>query len=118
MTDDVMHVGIEEPIQKRKDVLSIAIDVIQSLKEFEIHKKVNKEKAVYRRNFIQTIKELSRDIQEFKEKIPTMHVKEEEKEVKKEKITAIKIPITKRTKTHLTKLEDDITSLRDKIASL
>ena len=122
MTNSVMHVGIEEPVQKRKEVLNIAIDAIQTLKEFEIHKKINREKAVYRRHFIQIVKELSASIQEFKEKIPVMHIheekKEEEKPKEKAKVKIIKKPVIKRSKTHLDKLEDDISSLRDKIASL
>ena len=124
MSDQMMHVGIEEPVQRRKEVLKIAIDAIQILKDFEIEKKYNKEKSVYRKHFIQIVKELSNTIREFREMMPAVHVhppKEEEKEEEKPKakpIVVVKKPVKKRAKTHLDKLEDDISSLREKIAGL
>ena len=44
--------------------------------------------------------------------------KGEEKPKEKVEIKIIKKPVIKKSKTHLDKLEDDISSLRDKIASL
>lgn len=123
MSNTVMHVGIEEPVQKRKELLNIAVDTIQTLKDFEVHKKISRENAVYRKHFIQAIKEINQAIHDFKERIPAMHIphpKEEKKEGPKEKapkIAIIKKPV-KRSQTHLDKLEDDISSLKDKIANL
>jgi len=123
MSNQVMHVGIEEPVQRRKEVLNIAIDAIQTLKDFEIEKKYSKEKSVYRKHFIQIVKELSNTIGEFREMMPAVHVhhpKEEakEEEMPKAKPIVVKKPVKKRAKTHLDKLEDDISSLREKIAGL
>lgn len=120
---DIMHVGIEDPVQKRKELLSTAVDTIQALKDFEICKKYSKEKDVYRKHFVQVVKELSIAIHEFKEKIPVMHAphpekKEAAKPMEKPTIAIIKKPVIRRSKTHLDKLEDDIASLRDKIANL
>ena len=121
MTQDIMHVGIEYPHQNRKDLLNVAVDAIQVLKEFELHKRVNKEKDVYRKNFIHVVKELSIAIHEFKEKVPYEEVamKKEKKEPGKPvKEKPKKVAIKKIPKTHLDKLEDDIASLRSKIESL
>lgn len=118
---DVMHVGIEEPVKWRKEILSTAVDTIQALKEFELHRSINKEKDVYQKHFIQAIKELSQAIQEFKEAMPMIHahVPEEgrKEEAKPEKVE-IKKPVIKRKKTHADELEDDIAFLREKIAKL
>lgn len=123
MTNSVMHVGIENPAQNRKEILSIAIDTIQTLKEFELHKKINKEKVVYRSHFIQVVKDLSKSIQEFKDMLPAVHEHHPKKEEvvkkpeEKPKIV-VKKPHIRRSKTELDKLEDDISSLRSKIADL
>lgn len=117
-----MHIGIEEPVRQRKDVLNIAIDVIQALKTFEIHRKANREKAIYRKHFARIVKELNLTIHEFKETIPEAHIppqkKEEEEIVPSEKpeIKIIRRPIRK--KSELDKLEDDVSALKAKISSL
>ena len=118
-----MHVGIENPTKWRKVLLNAAVDSIQALKNFEIHKKINKEKAVYRKHFIQVIKNLSNSIQEFQEKLPivyTHHPQKEEvagAELEKKEKTKV-IYLKKKPRTELTKLEEDISSLKDKIASI
>lgn len=125
MSGEVMHVGIEQPVERRKEILSIAIDAIQALKDFEMSRKISKEKDVYRKHFIQVVKELNDNIQEFKEGMPAVHVqhpKEETEEVtvkpKKEeaKPAVAKKPVKK--KTHLDELEDDMARLREKISRL
>lgn len=122
MSNHVMHVGIEEPVQRRKEILKIGIYAIQALKDFEIQRKYNKEKTVYRKHFTQVIKDLSNAIEEFKESMPRLHVhhpKEEKEEKIKSKIESVIIKKHgRRAKTHLDKLEDDIADLRGKIASL
>lgn len=122
MGNEVMHVGIEEPVQKRKEVLNVAIDAIQALKGFEMHKRVNKEKDVYRKHFIQVIKELSIVIQEFKGHMPPLYVHKEEEEAEKPEEKAkpiiIKKPVQKKPKTHFDELEDDIRVLKEKISRL
>lgn len=119
---DIMHVGIEEPVKWRKEILGTAVDTIQALKEFELHRKVNKEKDVYRKHFVQVIKELSQAIQEFKGAMPLIHIPHMPEEGKKEEVKPEKIeikkPVIKRKKTHIDKLEDDISYLREKIARL
>ena len=128
MSNSVMNVGIEEPAKHRKEILNIAIHTIQALKGFELLKGINKEKAVYKRHLTQVIKDLDKSIQEFKAMLPAVHVphpKEEKKEAvvtepeKKVEVEVVKKPVIKRKpKTELDKLEDDIASLRDKIANL
>lgn len=120
---EVMHVGIEEPVKWRKEILSTAVDTIQALKGFELHRNVNREKDVYRKHFIQNIKELSQAIQEFKDAMPMIHVPHVPEEGKKEeanleKVEIKKAPVIKRKKTHIDMLEDDISYLREKIARL
>jgi len=119
----IMHVGIDNPQEWRKEILNTGVDAIQTLKAFEIHKKYNQEKSVYRKHFAQIIKELSTSIQEFRDMLPhihTPHMPHEKPSGPKVKIKATvkikKAPVRK--KTHLDKLEDDISSLKDKIANL
>ncbi len=122
--NEVMHVGIEQPIERRKEILNIAVDVIQALKEFEMSRKISKEKDIYRKEFIRIVKELNDTIQQFKDGMPSVHVthpheegKEEVKPEKKEEFRPIvKKPVKK--KTHLDELEDDISRLREKISRL
>ena len=122
--NEVMHVGIEQPAERRKEILNIAIDAIQALKEFELSRKISKEKDIYRKEFIRTVTELNDTIQQFKDGMPAVHVihpHEEEKEEanpeKKEEFRPIvKKPVKK--KTHLDELEDDISRLRERISRL
>ncbi len=122
--NEIMHVGIEHPAERRKEILNIAIDAIQALKEFEMSRKISKEKDIYRKEFIRIVTELNDTIQQFKDDMPAVHAthphEEEKGEVKpgkKEEFRPIvKKPVKK--KTHLDELEDDIIRLREKIARL
>lgn len=122
--NEVMHIGIERPVERRKEILNIAIDTIQALKEFEMSRKISKEKDIYRKEFIRIVKDLNDTIQQFKDGMPAVHVahpheegKEEVKQEKKEEFRPIvKKPVRK--KTHLDELEDDIARIREKIARL
>ena len=123
--EEAMHVGIEQPIQKRKEILSLAIYAIEALKGVEMGRKMNKEKEIYKKNFIQVVKEINDGIQEFRDTLPAVQMprlKEEKKEEvekpKKEEVTpaAVKKPLKR--KTHMDDLEDDLARLRDKIARL
>lgn len=120
MGNEAMHVGIEEPVQKRKEVLNVAIDSIQALKGFELYKRINKEKDVYRKHFIQVIKELSIAINAFKEHMPPLYVHKEEEEKAEEqaKPVVIKKQPPKKPKTHFDELEDDLRVLKEKISRL
>lgn len=123
---DIMHVGIEEPTERRKEILNIAIDTIQALKEFEIHRKTLREKDVYRKKFVSVVKDLSTFIQEFKDLMPVAHVphpaaeteKKEEAKPEETKPVIVKKPVVKKSKTHLDELEDDLARLREKISRL
>jgi len=129
MTDEAMHVGIQDSKKWKKEILKLGINTIQILKSVELHKKFIKEKDVHRKKFIQLIEELSQDIQEFKKMLPSVkpNITKPKKEAKPEKeeieqkaeIMIIKKP-KKRTKkkTEVEKLENDIASLRDKIAKI
>lgn len=122
--NEVMHVGIEQPAERRKEILNIAIDAIQSLKEFEMSRKISKEKDIYRKEFIRIVTELNDTIQQFKDGMPAVHVIHPHKEVKEEVgpekkeefRPIIKKPVKK--KTHLDELEDDIARIREKISRL
>ncbi|MBU4501772.1 MAG: hypothetical protein KKA79_04215, partial [Nanoarchaeota archaeon] len=99
------------------------IDTVQALKDFEIYKKVNEEKAVYRKQFIEVIKELNTTITDFRALLPHVHSPNIEKEPEyapepKAKVTMKKKPIKLKSRTNLDKLEDEAVSLRDKIAGL
>lgn len=121
MSNEVMHVGLEEPAQMRKEILSIAVDSIQALKDFESHKKVNSEKGIYRKHFIRIVEDLSKSIHELKEMLPAVHIAPPMAEDVKEaevKLIIIKKPVIKKPKTHIEELENDINALREKIARL
>lgn len=122
--NEIMHVGVEQPVERRKEILGIAIDAIQALKDFEMSRKIGKEKDIYRKEFIKIVEELNNSIQQFKDSMPAVHVihpheevKEEVKPEKKEEPKpVIKKPVKK--KTHMDELEDDIARLRDRISRL
>jgi hypothetical protein len=126
MSSEIMHIGIEHPAQRRKEILNIAIDAIQALKDFEMSRKVSKEKDVYRKQFIQVVKELNDNIQVFKEGMPVLHMfhphEEEKEEVGPEKLEEpkpiVKKPAKKKTQTHLDALEYDIARIREKISRI
>jgi len=121
--NEVMHVGIEQPTERRKEILNIAIDAIQALKEFEMSRKISKEKDIYRKEFIRIVTDLNDTIQQFKDGMPAVHVThphEEMEEVKPEKKEEFR-PIAKKPvkkKTHMDELEDDISRLRERISRL
>lgn len=117
---DIMHIGIGNPIGKRKEVLSVGINIIEALKNYELHKKTQKEKDIYKRRFTQLLKEIKNIIEEFRMALPEVHISREvikriEEKPKKE---AKRIERIKQRKTHLSKLENDMDALRRKIAEL
>jgi len=121
--NEVMHVGIESPVERRKEILNIAIDAIQALKDFEMSKRILKEKSIYRKEFIKIITDLNEGIQHFKNNLPAMHAtpahEEKRKDVKVEKKEDMRRIVKKPFKrTHMDHLEDDIALLREKIARL
>lgn len=122
--NEVMHVGIENPTERRKEILNVAIDAIQTLKEFEMSRKTSKEKDIYRKEFILIVKELNDTIQQFKDCMPAVHVtpphQEEKEEIRPEKKEEAK-PVVKKPvkkKTHMDELEDDLARLKERIARL
>ena len=122
---EIMHVGIEDPVQKRKELLGLAIGTVQTLKDFEIHKKINKEKDVYKKQFVEVVKDLSKSIAEFKDMLPQVHIPQVPKPAEKPKGTAPKVKIIEKKKpakpivrTDLDKLNDEAAALRAQIASL
>lgn len=120
MSDAVMHVGIENPVERRKEVLSVGIDTIQALKNFEMHKKTQKEKNMHKRNFAQLIKEIKTLLEEFRMSLPEVHApphKKVEKQAGQPKKEVPK-PVITIQRTQMAKLEDDIGALRRKIAEL
>lgn len=122
MDNEIIHVGIAEPKEKRKEILSITIDTIQLLKKYERYKKIQKEKNLYRTNLTKNIKQLNTMLKGFEKMIP--EVQEQSKPIEQPKITkqtiakkkAVKIPIKK--KKEFSKLESDIVSLKSKINEL
>lgn len=123
--NEIMHVGIERPVERRKEILNIAIDIIQVLKEFEISRRIRREKDVYRKEFVKIIGELNNHVQKLKDTMPAMHIpyphEGGREEVELERIKEVK-PVVKKSfakrKTHMDELEDDIIRLREKIARL
>lgn len=75
MPKEIMHVAIEQPVEKRREVLSSAIDTIQMMKNYERLKQMQKEKDVYRKEFKNIIKEVSILVKELKEKLPKVEEK-------------------------------------------
>jgi hypothetical protein len=125
----IMHVGIEEPREKRKEVLNCAIDTLEILKRYERFKKLRKEKD-YAKNELKTIvkdiKTLFKEIQELMPHVefPKEHKVEQEKPIvvvprpqPKIEHVVMKRPEIKKD-TVREKIERDIQDLRDKVARL
>jgi hypothetical protein len=122
MTEEIIHVGINEPKQHRKEILTAAIDVIESLKNYEKYKKIEKEKNLYRTYLIKNIKQLNIMLKKFETMIPKLKIKEKHKETKPKETTqqkkkVIKKPIKIKDR-HLERLEEDIMNIRSKINKL
>jgi len=127
MADEIIHVGIKEPKQHRKEILSLTVDIIQLLKKYEKYKKIEKEKNLYRIHLTKNIKQLTTTLTKFQTMIPQVHMREKRKEKKeypqtqpqkiiKQKKEIIKKPVIKNKE--LEKLETDIASIRSKINKL
>ncbi len=121
----VMHIGISNPEEKRKQILECAVDALQTLKDYEEYKKTRKEILIYRKNFVKVFKELAKEVKGFKELLPVLHEPKKKKEThssseepKEIQEKAKRIIKTRKGKTNLDKLEQEIQDLRNKIASL
>jgi len=124
-----MHVALEEPNEKRRDVLNSAIETIELLKRYEKFKKIKKEKDIRRRELGIIMKEMKTLFSEITEMLPVVETPTEaprrepikaapmkKPEPVKEKIE-FRRPIEKKDP-HMEKLEKDLQALKDKIARI
>ena len=121
-----MHVGIEEPNEKRRYMLNSAIDIIELLKKYQRFKKIRKEKGIRRREFSITMKEIRDLFKEIEEMLPVVEEQQEPKKIKvsvvkkpepvKEEVV-IKKPVVKRDP-RMGKLEKDLQALKDRISKI
>jgi len=123
---EIIHVGIKEPKQHRKEILNFSIDIIQLLKKYERHKKLNKEKNLYRTHLMKNIKQLNNLLKGFHKMMPQVAIQEPRPKVVIQKVSkkAIKKAVKKKNarvkskNKELDKFENDIASLKSKISSL
>ena len=123
MANEIIHVGIREPKLHRKEILSVAIDIIELLKGHEKYKKIEKEKNIYRTHLAKNIKQLSTMLKSFETGIPKAVIKEEQKKEKTKAITkskkkTMKKPVKIEKDENLDKLERDIGNIKSKISEL
>jgi len=114
-----MFVGIEEPSEKRKHVLNSAIETIEILRGYERFRKLRRESGIHKNDLRVLMKEVKLLFNEIGELMPTVELpKEEEKkqEIKPKQERVVIKPVKKQH--HLTKLEMDLQSLKDKIAKI
>jgi len=127
MAEEIIYVGINEPKQYRKEILTSAVDIIQLLKNHERYKKIEKEKNIYRNQLVKNINQLRTLFKGFDNMIPKTHLPE----LPKKKAAYPKIKVEKGTKQikrivkkpvikdkEIEKLELDIASLKSKINRL
>ena len=125
----IMHVGIEEPSEKRKEILNCAIDTLEILKRHERFKKFRKEKDSAKNELKITIKDAKVLFKEIEELLPNVELPKEDR-AEREKPMAV-VPRTRPKIEHVTmkrpelkkdtirdKIERDIQELRDKVSRL
>lgn len=121
---NVMHVGLERPIEKRRDILSSAVGTIEILKRYEDFKKRKKEKEEFKRELKLLAKEIKTLYSEVEELMPQVELPREALPKKGEpvrvKVVKKKSVIFKPVKKeeHFTKLDNDLQALKEKIARL
>ncbi len=124
-SDNVVHVRIENPISKRKELLSSTITIVELLKRYERIKQIQKEKAETRALFktkIRSLNRLSKLIGLKDMPLQTEEIKKV-KSVKGEKVfkPVKKVKVKKVVKKELTgneKLDVQLDELRRKLESL
>lgn len=118
----IIHVGIEYPNEKRKNLLKSAIHTVELLKRYEKFKKLKQEKEMHFKEVRKTKKEIKVLFGQMKELMPVIEIPKEE--VKKETIPIIPKPktVTKKPSIKISKqtekLERDLQALKDRIARL
>ncbi len=122
-----MHVGLEQPDQRRKEILNSAISTIEILKRYESFKKVKKEKELYKKELRKASREIKTMLKELDDMMPYLEIPREEHKEPRKIIRPIKVVVKKKPKPvmkplkkdqHLEKLDRDLQELRSKIAKL
>ncbi|MEM4244718.1 MAG: hypothetical protein QXR60_00740 [Candidatus Nanoarchaeia archaeon] len=122
-----MHVGLEQPNERRKEILSSAISTIEILKRYESFKKIKKEKELYKKQLRKTNKEIKTMFKEVNEMMPHMEIVKEERKEPKKITPQVKVAVKKKPEIivkpvkkekHLEKLNRDLEELRSKIERL
>jgi hypothetical protein len=128
----VMHVGIEEPNEKRKEILDSAINTIELLKSYERLKKLKREREIAKKEIKTIAKEIKYLFSETEELMPHVELTKEPpkrveapprppviREKPKEKAAVSKPrPPEVKIDPHTEKLERDLQELRDKISRI
>ncbi|MAG20246.1 hypothetical protein CL618_02330 [archaeon] len=85
---DPLHIKIDSPVETRKDLLKTAIETTQLLQFYENFKKIRAEKRKTIRQLRTISREIIKDVKNFKEDLPPVHIPKPKKE------KSIKIPVT------------------------
>lgn len=112
-----VHVRLEEPIAKRKEVLESAIYSTELLQKYENFKKIRNLKRKQKALFKKTIKELKLLVDELELKeLPTVKIEKPKKEPEEElKITKKKIKEIPKTKS---KFAEELEKIRSRLQKL
>jgi hypothetical protein len=114
--EDVFFVGVNEPIEVRKEVLGCAKDVIGSLRSFERFKDVRKQKVDTSVKLKKHIDELHLLMNRLKNKLPKSHVRAMAKEEAMDLGVTIKEDRPRRKSTSaLDKLDQELAQLEGKL---
>lgn len=116
---DVMHIGLNEPNESRKEFLKLAIEVIQNLKEYEEIKKRREIKIELYKEGLKIFDELYPLIEDFEEMLPKVKMPKKAFVKKSKEMRERKEFLQKPEEDiHSLHLEKQIQLLKEKIASL
>lgn len=115
-----MYLGIEEPNRKRKQLLNSAVSSIEILRGYERFRKFRRETGIQKNELRNLMKEIRLLFNELYELMPAVELPkvEEKKELPKPKVVKPAVKHVVKKQHHMTKLEMDLQSLKDKIAKI
>ena len=122
MENELFYVGIRDPIEIRKELLTSSKNLIDSLRRYESYKDLKEQKLRFTIELKRTFDELLVLNKKFRNHLPkvpvrTPEVTREEKTMKTAKTTRTAMPV-KTQKSKIDVLEDELAKIEQRLGSL
>ena len=112
-----MHTVINEPVEVRKDLLNCAIDCVEVLKDMAHLESIFKEKLMFKKKILASVRNINKDINNFKRGLPEIVLpKSKVVKVVEEKFEEVRE--FKEEDLHIDRLSKELEDIKNKLDKL